>query len=147
MIKNERQYRITKSQITRFEAALVEVAARHAESAPATWVLERAQQEALESQVIDLRAELAEYEELRSGKILQFQANSFDEIPAVLIRARIATGMSQRDLAAKLGLKEQQVQRYEATDYASASFARLRAVVHALGVRVREDFLLMAKQA
>jgi hypothetical protein len=32
--------------------------------------------------------------------------------------------------------------RYEATDYASADFARLSEIVRALGVRVREDLFL-----
>ena len=33
----------------------------------------------------------------------------------------------------RLGLKEQQIQRYEATDYASASLTRTREVAGALG--------------
>ena len=56
------------------------------------------------------------------------------ELPTVLIKARIAQGLSQKDLAERLGLQEQQIQRYEATDYASASLTRIREVVSALGV-------------
>ncbi len=33
----------------------------------------------------------------------------------MLVQARIASGMSQTDLAERLGMKPQQVQRYEAT--------------------------------
>lgn len=51
----------------------------------------------------------------------------------------IAAGLSQRELAERLGLKEQQVQKYEATEYTSASLARIRAVIHALGVTVSEE--------
>ena len=54
------------------------------------------------------------------------------ELPATLIKARIARGLSQKDLADRIGLKEQQIQRYEATDYASASLARIKKVVSAL---------------
>jgi hypothetical protein len=39
-------------------------------------------------------------------------------------------------------IQEQQIQRYEATDYASADFARLSEIARALGVRVREDLFL-----
>ncbi len=53
-----------------------------------------------------------------------------------MIRARIASGLSQRGLADRLGLKEQQIQRYEASDYASASFARIKRVVSALGMEL-----------
>ena len=57
-------------------------------------------------------------------------------MPRALIRARIASGMTQEGLALRLGLKAQQVQRYEATEYESASFARIRKVVQALGLRM-----------
>ena len=58
------------------------------------------------------------------------------EVPSVLIKARIATGLSQRDLAERVGVKEQQIQRYEATDYATANLARILEVVSALGTTV-----------
>ena len=44
-------------------------------------------------------------------------------------------GLSQKDLAEKLGLKEQQIQRYEATDYESASLSRLLEISDALGLK------------
>ncbi|MGH9064800.1 MAG: helix-turn-helix transcriptional regulator [Acidimicrobiales bacterium] len=47
-------------------------------------------------------------------------------------RARIAAGLSQRELAERLGVVEQQVQRYEANEYASTSSNRLRDVVSVL---------------
>ena len=43
--------------------------------------------------------------------------------------------MSQTDLAKKLGMKPQQVQRYEATDYMGASLGRLIEISKALGMR------------
>ncbi len=43
--------------------------------------------------------------------------------------------LSQRQLADRLGLKEQQIQRYEATQYASASLSRLREVAAELDVQ------------
>ena len=39
----------------------------------------------------------------------------------------------QKSLAGRLGLKEQQIQRYEASEYASASLARVRSVAEVLG--------------
>ncbi len=146
MIKNERQYRITRAQATRFESALGQLAAGRT-SGEAPSVLERAQEDAVRSQLSDLHAELADYEALRSGQVTVFKAETFGELPHALIKARIATGMSQKDLAAQLGVKEQQVQKYEATDYASASFDRLRAIIEVLGVRVREEITLTGHHA
>ena len=71
----------------------------------------------------------------------------FDELPQALVRRKIAMGLSQKDLADRLGMKEQQLQRYEATDYQSASMARLREIVDALGVSVREEVFLPTKPA
>ena len=56
------------------------------------------------------------------------------DLPSILIKARIAQGLSQKELADRIGLKEQQIQRYEATDYASANLARIKEVVNAFGV-------------
>jgi transcriptional regulator with XRE-family HTH domain len=62
--------------------------------------------------------------------------DAVEDLPKTLIRARIAAGMTQEGLARRLGVKPQQIQRYEATEYESASFARIRKVVQALGLRM-----------
>ena len=90
--------------------------------------------EALQSQLSDLEAEIQEYEALKAGDFAFGQLKGVAELPRQLIRARIARGLSQRELADRLGLKEQQVQRYEASDYASASFGRIRDELSALGI-------------
>jgi len=76
------------------------------------------------------------------GSVLVSAGGSFvesaevEDLPKALIRARIAAGMTQEGLARRLGVKTQQIQRYEATEYESASFARIRTVVQALGLRM-----------
>jgi transcriptional regulator with XRE-family HTH domain len=139
MIKNERQYRITKSQAERFADAI-----RRVEKAPssANPLVIKASREALESQLADLYSEIEEYERLLTGDVHLVEVESFQELPAALIRARIAAGLSQKDLGERLNMKEQQIQRYEATDYAGASFSTLSAIVSALGVSMREDILV-----
>ena len=61
-----------------------------------------------------------------------------EEVPSILIKARIAKGFSQRQLADALGLKEQQIQRYEAEEYASANLRRLADVARALSLNINE---------
>jgi transcriptional regulator with XRE-family HTH domain len=102
----------------------------------------QAEREAMESQLADLQAELAEYERLKSTDLSIITVNSFDELADGLIKARIASGLSQKALAERLGFKEQQIQRYEAERYASASYQRLREVADALGLRITNDILL-----
>lgn len=139
MIKNERQYRITKAQADKFAEAI-----NRAEKAPssANPLIVKASRAALASQLADLHADIQEYELLRSGDVQLVEVESFQELPAALIRARIAAGLSQKDLGERLDMKEQQIQRYEATDYAGASFSTLSAIVKALGVSMREDILV-----
>jgi HTH-type transcriptional regulator/antitoxin HigA len=60
-----------------------------------------------------------------------------EELPKTLIQARSAAGLSQEDLAATLGLKPQQIQCYEATDYQSASLECVHAITRVLGITLR----------
>ena len=143
MIKNERQYRITKAQVARFDQALERLAGQTPEGTACIQPrLRQAQEDALRSQRDDLQAELAEYDQLREGHERRFNLDSFDELPRALIKARIANGMTQRELADRLGLNERQIQRYEATDYSSASFTRVSEIIDALNVQVQEAFVV-----
>ncbi|MCY4625620.1 MAG: helix-turn-helix transcriptional regulator [Chloroflexi bacterium] len=132
MIKNERQYRITNAQAKRFSKTLGSLRQRAAIPSGTHPLIAKAQIEAIESQLTDLEHELREYELLRSGDFQLPELDFIAHLPAVLIKARIARGLSQRDLAQRVGLKEQQIQRYEATDYSSANLARILEVAKAL---------------
>jgi transcriptional regulator with XRE-family HTH domain len=63
-----------------------------------------------------------------------------------MIRARIALGLTQKQLAERVGLKEQQIQRYEENDYASASFSRLKEIIKALGLDIEQKIFLPKDQ-
>ena len=130
MIQNEREYRISKAQAEKFVEALAAFEAKPPEGHPK---MRRAYREALASQLADLQEQLEAYDGLRSG-VKDLALASLEDLPKVLIQARISAGLSQKDLAGKLGLKEQQVQRYEATLYGSASLTRLVEVAKVLGV-------------
>jgi DNA-binding XRE family transcriptional regulator len=140
MIKNERQYRITKAQAQRFEQALMDLANCTEIQKQENPILFEAQISALQSQLDDLREELTEYESLANhgnGEPLVFELNSLEALPLALIKARIAAKLSHKDLAERLGLKEQQIQRYEATEYASANLARVIEVSQVLGLKLQ----------
>ena len=134
MIKNERQYRITRAQVDRFERTLAELRRDNGEDRDIHPLIAKAHEDAVSSQLEDLKSELREYEDLRDGKFDMTELGMVSSLPETLIKARIARGMSQRELAERIGLKEQQIQRYESTDYASASLSRIREVVSGLGV-------------
>ena len=132
MIRNERQYRFTKTQVRRFEQTLAGLKSRDSDDLDLHPLLAKAQVDAVSGQLADLREQLREYESLKSGSFDFNELMVVNSLPTMLIKARIARGMTQRDLAERIGLKEQQIQRYEATDYASASLGRIYDVVEGL---------------
>jgi ribosome-binding protein aMBF1 (putative translation factor) len=135
MIKNEKQYRITRARARRFEESLAELGRQERPSniTPRLW---QAQRDAAGSQLQELQEQIDAYERLQMGKSKELVLEAVEDLPKTLIRARIASGMTQEGLAHRLGVKTQQIQRYEATEYDSASFARIRKVVQALGLRM-----------
>jgi len=134
MIKNERQYRITKSQLDRFQALAEDL--RTAPAAGQSDLRHKLEVAAAEAQVDELRSQVLDYEGLRDGRIPVGEARSLEELPDLLIRARIARSLTQKALADKMGLKEQQIQRYEASRWSGASLARLIEVARLLNVAV-----------
>ena len=142
MINNERQYRITKTEAERFKRTLAELEAKGDAREGIHPRLAQAERDALQSQLDDLSREMTEYEALKSGSIKVIPVESFEELADGLIKARIAAGLSQKALADRLDLKEQQIQRYESERYASASLERLQEVARAIGVHIRKEILL-----
>lgn len=137
MITNQRQYLNTQAQAKRFLEALAapDVEGLHPKAA-------KAMRDGLRSQLDDLEAELAEYDALRRGQGITLEAESIVGIGEALIKARIMRKLTQKELAERLSLAEQQVQRYEATQYRGVAVERLQQVADALKLRVREVFTL-----
>lgn len=136
MITNDKQYRSARAAVGRLQADLARLASTSTDIHP---LLLKAQSDGLESQISDLEAEIEEYDALQSGAVTHFEAEGLHDLPDILIRARIARTMSQKDLGAFLGVAEQQIQRYEAERYRSASLERLSEVAAALDISVRES--------
>jgi HTH-type transcriptional regulator / antitoxin HipB len=139
MIKNERQYRITRTRADDVSRSLGQLADAGLPEGLDPGMREL-QLEALRSVLADLEAELADYDALHDTT--QLEATGLDQLPVTLIRARIARGLTQRQLAERIGLPEQAIQRYEATDYSGVSFARLVEIADALEVTVHYDVRL-----
>lgn len=141
MIENQRQYAVTKKRLAQFEASL---ASLRTTSAPTNLPprLHRAMPESIASQLADLRHEVAEYEALKAQHVSALELHSLSDLPDLLIKARIARGYTQADLARRLRLKPQQIQRYEATRYSSVSFHRLLEIARALEVDVHDTISL-----
>lgn len=131
MIYSNKQYSISSAELKKLKTAL---AAAEARETTQFW-LKQAEIDAFKSQIAEIEAELSEYKLVKSGQISFSKTYALEELPRILVQARIAAGLSQTDLAHKLNMKPQQIQRYEATDYMGASLSRLIEVSRVLGVK------------
>ncbi len=143
MIQNERQYRITHTKVREFEQELAAINPQDPNLHPRQIV---GWTNSLNLTIRQLKQEIAEYEQLKSGNRSTFILNSLSDLPTVLIEARIAAGMTQKDLAEKIGIQEQQIQRYEANHYSSTSFDRLRAIASALKIEITQAVMQLEAQ-
>lgn len=147
MITNERQYKISKSQLAKLKSAVEGFDLKEAAERIGSRVLAKAELDALKSEAEVLSSQIQDYEVLKSGAVKVLEAESLEELPSILIRARIAKGLSQKQLAEKLGLKQQQIQRYESEVYASANQTRIVEIANALGLKFRQVAELSASSS
>ena len=144
MIENELQYRITKETAEQFALALSNAREDSSASSNVDPLLQKACEDGLRSQLDELRAQLADYEARQSGKYVTIQLWSFEELPGLLVAIRLAHGLSEKEFGERVGLTEQEVQRYEATNYAAASLGRVAEIFRVLDIQVRERVLVPA---
>jgi HTH-type transcriptional regulator / antitoxin HigA len=81
-----------------------------------------------------LRRTLDAYEKAKEGDYAELSAAWRKDPGVILIIARIAQGMSQGELALKLGMRQQQIQRYEAERYRSISLQNYSRIARTVGV-------------
>ena len=107
--------------------------------------------EGLPSEVIDgvrqsLTAERKElidglqaYQNAQRGSPEELRSRAGNDLGSLLIAARVARGWKQKDLARRLFLPDQQIQRYEAERYRNITLGGLIRVARALGVHLTAD--------
>ena len=135
MIQNERQYKVTQTKLRALEIDLTQLDVPDPSLHPRQ-VLGR--RNSLSLLISELRQEVLEYEQLKSGRVTEFRFNSIQDLPMVMIKARIAGGLTQKQLAEKIGVQEQQIQRYEANNYHTVGFDRLLAIALALNIEITQ---------
>jgi len=136
MITNDRQYRITRAQFQWFKTALDSYDPLELVKQGLDPLIIEAQRNGLEQQLRELERSIQKYESLRSSEKQNFAANSVSALGDTLIEARVAQGLTQHELALKLGMREQQIQRYEQERYQTANLNRIGLIAQALRLTV-----------
>lgn len=134
MIANERQYKITTSELKKFRESIERARAEGAQERDP--LIHAAMMAGMVSQANELEKSLERYTALKNGSITSREACDLSQIGVALIEARIGACLTQRDLAERVGRKEQQVQRWEATNYEGTSLRVVGEIIKALGVTV-----------
>lgn len=137
MICNEREYRITKSELRKFEEA-IDANPGYVPSTGTDPRMKEVMNDALESLAETLREEIQRYDDLRDGRVRQRELDGLTDLPTALIEARIAAGLTQKGLADRLGLKQQQIQRWESDRYSGVGLTRIQEIIDALGMGITE---------
>lgn len=83
----------------------------------------------------EINEQLEAYKGAKLGNLDGLRKVSGTDLGSQLIIARIAKGLSQKELARRLGLKEQAIQRYEAERYRSISLAGFQKFASVLGLK------------
>ena len=82
-----------------------------------------------------LKEEVAGYERLMRGEFDELR--NFEGVGRLLVAARIAKSVSQRELAERLGVHESQVSRDGRNEYHGVTVDRANRILESLGVELR----------
>lgn len=129
MIKSDAQRDRTLAQIEGFRQALAKVE-KETMSKPSASI-----RQSYASMIRQLQDELCEYDELKSGALDLPHVNRLDQIAPFIVKIRIARGVSQTELARRLGLSKQVISRYEENEYQTVGVARLQQILDAIGIK------------
>jgi len=143
MIKNSKQAAITRTKLEQLKLDLA--AYQQTQETLLHPVRYKLGLKAFEGMINDLSEQLALYERVTRNPVNQFAGFKAPQLTDLLTQVRLAKNMSQKALAEKIDVQEQQIQRYEQDDYAKASWARVLEVYHALELDIRLAHFDVAK--
>jgi transcriptional regulator with XRE-family HTH domain len=145
MIKNEKEYKFTQEIAADFEKSLAAIAR---DENPSVSNSDRGEltKSALQSHLDKLQREIAEYERLISHDRHQpilLTLDDFFDFPQLLIKARIAAKLSQKELADLAGLTEEKIRHYEENEYEDASLLEVKFAIDALDIKIQKGEFLV----
>jgi DNA-binding XRE family transcriptional regulator len=137
MIKNDRQFSYSKRKLKGLEAGLNLIKSRYAGKPNKAKLLSQGYHE----HIAQIREEMAEYERIKSSSIPSaLRAQTPDELRRRMIELRLLRGLTQADLARKVGCKQSDISRLEKGGYKGYSLATLNKIARALNSRLEICF-------
>ncbi|MBI4579966.1 MAG: helix-turn-helix transcriptional regulator [Planctomycetes bacterium] len=134
MIRTELEYREASKRLAEEKARLDQQEAKLREMKLAPDEIKRAM-DPMRSFHMQLAEEIASYERLKRGEF--DEVRNLQGLGNLLVGLRIARGVSQRELASRLGVHESQISRDERNEYRNVTLERAARILAALGVEAR----------
>ena len=134
MIRNENEYR---EAVTRLGDEQKRIEAQKAQLEKMRLSPEDVKRaiDPIQSFHLQLQEEVESYQRLKRGEFGEIW--NLQGLGQLLISARIARGLTQRQLAEKLGVNESQVSRDERNEYHGVTLDRAARILELLGVELR----------
>jgi ribosome-binding protein aMBF1 (putative translation factor) len=137
MIRNEAEYQEAVRRLKEEKERLLEHKQRLQQSGLKRDELKRAL-DPLRSFHLQLEEEVESYERLKRGDIGELM--NLHGLGRALVALRIALGLTQRELAERIGVHESQVSRDERNEYHGITVERGSRILDALGVQLKSEF-------
>lgn len=144
MIRNESEYREAVERLAAENQRMQELVQRlQAEAMPPAAI--KNVMDPLRSFHLQLQEEVESYERLKRGQFEEL--TNLRGLGHLLVSLRISRGMTQRELATRLGVHESQVSRDERNEYHGVSVERVTKILEALGAELRTTVELVSLEA
>ncbi len=134
MIRNESEYREAIARLADEQKRIAAQKARLEKTNLSADEIKRVL-DPIQSFHLQLEEEVQSYERLKRGQFEEMR--NLRGLGQLLISLRIASGLSQRELAERLNVHESQVSRDERNEYHGITLDRATRILDALGVELR----------
>lgn len=138
MIKNDRQLKITKQRLNELKEGLERIGKKYSSDKKKCEFLSKGYLLHIEQ----LKNEITEYEKMKKSPLPKvLRAHDLDEISRQLVRLRLARGLTQAELAARIGCKQADVSRLEREDYQGYTIGQLKKIAANLDAEIEIDLI------
>ena len=131
-LKNEKQYKISKKKLSEINEDIGKVQSDTSQHP----LRNKLMLASLLNMQKDMEQEILLYETLKKDKKGVLKERLFSEFPSLLTEYKIKSRLTQKEFAEQLGIKEQQLQRYEADNFKSVTFKNLLRFLEAIGLEI-----------
>ncbi len=134
LITTETQYRRTKGTVEMSEKGFIDQAEQLAKEGRTPEQIKRTLSP-FKSQIYDMKADVAWYENAKKGIFQPLE--TLEEFGRYLIALRLASGLTQTELAEKLNVSQAAVSQDEDNEYHGISVERAQKIMEALGAKLK----------